>query len=193
MYLVSTIGRCGSSMLISTLQEYLLSVDNPKAKNHYYPVEVENHRPPVVGAIFLFGDITDVILSIRRSHERLGNEWIDLHNKNLNGDYENRYNYLKKDTFQLERMFDEWMRPQNFPLLTLKYEDMWENEDIISRFLGCPHFELPEFNQTSNKHGSGKESRFFRRAANKELVSDINKNYSSLIKKVNNFPSAKIW
>ena len=193
MYLVSTIGRCGSSMLISTLQEYLLSVDNPKAKNHYYPVEVENHRPPVVVAIFLFCDISDVILSIKKSHERLGDEWIDLHNKNLKGDYENRYNYLKKDTFHLERMFDEWMRPQNFPLLTLKYEDMWQNEDLISRFLGCPDFELPEFNQTSNKHGSGKESRFIRRAVNRELVSDINKNYSSLIKKVNNFPSAKIW
>jgi hypothetical protein len=193
MYLVSTIGRCGSSMLISTLQDYQLSVDNPKSKNHLYPKSVENHKPSVVGAIFLFGDITDVILSVRRCHERLGDEWIDLHNKNLNGDYENRYNYLKKDTFHLERIFDEWMSPQNFPLLTLKYEDMWKNEDIISRFLGCPDFELPKFNQTSNTHGSGNESRFFRRAANKELVSDINKTYSSLIKKVNNFPSAKIW
>ncbi len=193
MFLVSTIGRCGSSMFIFNLERLSLSVPQGKAKNHWYPNRVENHNPPISGAIFLFGDIIDVVLSVKRCQERFGDKWIDKHNINLNGDYENRYNFLNQDSFYLEKMFDSWMRPQKFPLLTLKYESMWENEDLIKQFLNYPDFKLPDFDQSGNKHGSGKEDRFFRRIKNRNDLLSINRTYSSLIKKVNEAPVAKIW
>jgi len=40
------------------------------------------------------------------------------------------------------RNFDSWMEKKDFPILYIKYEYLWENIDVVNKFLGF-EIDLP--------------------------------------------------
>jgi hypothetical protein len=45
----------------------------------------------------------------------------------------------------MEQIFDDWYRSHAFPLLAVRYENMWDNLDIISKFLDLDLSDFPPY------------------------------------------------
>tara|TARA_Y100000034_G_C6772921_1_gene344910 strand:+ start:69 stop:863 length:795 start_codon:yes stop_codon:yes gene_type:complete len=58
-------------------------------------------------------------------------------------------NYLFKDVLNLERHLDKWWRQNDFDILCVKYEKLYECQDIIEKFIGNSteenHLNLPPY------------------------------------------------
>lgn len=182
--ILAGMGRCGTTLLYNVVRDYnefvmdLASLsENFKKfaaiKTHDFAPEL---LPSNTKAIYLFGNPIDIVLSAHDA-EMVN---VDQHYIHMHGDAENKHNFEYSDTLQLEANFDSWHKKQNYPLLTLRYETLWENTAILNDFLGV-NIQLPE-----------RKRRTIRRLSNYE-EDKMKETYSSIINKVNHAEDSTIW
>ncbi len=178
-FIITTLGRCGSSMLYSVFKANKINMAGPKREtNHLYPDDIVKQFGTAVKVIFLYGDPIDVVLSVKQRGEEKGIDWVKLHFEHLKADFSDYDKIYEKDSLCLERMFDEFNKPQEFDLLIIGYEDIWNKIDIISDFCR-KKIKLPEFS---------KDKTFLRLQRRSNLAESesqmLQKTYASLIKKI---------
>ena len=109
--------------------------------------------PEHVKVIYLFGDPVDIVFSAKQLDEinltGVDSNFtsLDLHIRNLRGNYKDKGFLFEKDVLRLEKNFDSWFRKQSFPVLALRYETMWEHQDAIRDFTGFLDFRLPPYKE----------------------------------------------
>jgi len=145
-------------------------------KTHAFPPE---SLPENVKVIYMFGNPYDIVVS---AHKKM-NHWGSTHHFHLESDkYTPNDCVFKEDTMMLYEHFDAWLRPQSFPLITIRYETLFKEEtrQTISRFLGF-NFKLPAFKERQANWSSHPR---------KEEFSEI---YSDLALKIDAADDVRIW
>lgn len=118
--------------------------------------------------VYMFGDPLDAVLSFfdRRSRGRTilhgfsgkvgppQMDWVVTHCRHLGGDYERMdanwslEDYLEngEDLFRMEDHFDRWTTSKmSYPILTIRYETMWEHLPLIFAYLCLPQSRIRGF------------------------------------------------
>ena len=187
---VAGIGRCGTTLLtqaiwrsrrlMSVYQKSLGKCDFERGhvyKTHDGPNITKTQARPRV--IFMFGDITDVVISTSNKIDFWGKKHFE--HFNANGLLEHKELY-HKDILGLEELFDSWYQPQEFPLFTLRYESLYHDNTLeqLDKFLGFK-VKLPPFNK--------------RKTNQKDLpeLEILKKTYASLDTKIKSAEDVKIW
>ena len=89
--------------------------------------------------------------------------------------------WLSKDVLNLERHLDKWWKHQDkFNILCLKYESLFEHEDVINNFLGFP-ISLPTKKERNTDW------------LNSPYKEAMSKTYASLIEKYEQRPDYEIF
>jgi hypothetical protein len=107
------------------------------------------YLPPHVKVLYLFGNPVDLVLSSKQldglsvnpPDERFTG--LDLHIRNFRGDFSEKDKLFEKDVLRLEDNFYSWYKQQSFPLLAIRYETLWDNQDVLKEFTGYKNFKLP--------------------------------------------------
>ena len=208
--IVSSLGTVGSKMLRKSLETAGIKTKHGfSPSNHQYPafieklpktkkcLKVENFSKDDAKALiewrvlFIFADPIDIVLSVQNRLQDRGEKWLRHHFRNMNADFDDYERIHAKDALKLERFFDAYYRPQKFPLLTLRYETLWNHVETISRFVGRP-IQLPARNP--NNEWSGSIPRNVRRSLlDPKRLNEFQQTYGKLINKINCAEGAKIW
>ena len=124
--------------------------------------------------IYLFGNPMNIVISAHKYTN------IKLHYKHMNADVRNINKWHIYDSLRLEDNFDSWYKKQNFDLITVRYETMYNNlskiEEFINHKLEFPKYKKRRTNWLEHQH--------------KEL---LQKTYGNLNKKILNAKDIKIW
>ncbi|QQM32439.1 hypothetical protein JET14_10000 [Martelella lutilitoris] len=104
-------------------------------KTHDYPEGLSSTSD--VKCIFLFGSLADAALSVHSSVERFGEDWTKLHFKHLKSD-DSHESILDFDVLRFEDQMRRWGTYREHPVLCLRYDRLWENQNVISDFCGFP-------------------------------------------------------
>lgn len=119
-------------------------------KSHDYPPS--NHSNGHIKMIYTFADPLDVILSLIRLFNERGEDWIKLHYEHLGASYTNNFgNIINEDQLNLEVHLEKWLNETRFPIAFIRYENMWENQDKISKYLGF-EIQLPVYKKRKSKN-----------------------------------------
>lgn len=184
---VAGLGRCGTTMLFNAIRQKnefvrdLANLNNPDfeqfqaIKTHDF---APDQLPPHTKCIYLFGNPIEIVLS---AHGEKVNH--DEHYLNLHSSPSKKNKFAWEDTLGLETNFDTWMQPQKYPLLTLRYETIWQNIGLINEFIGF-QIGLPE--QIERQTNINKP-------IHSHHIHTIKKTYAPLEQKINQAPDAKIW
>lgn len=135
---MASIPRCGSTYLCHAIAKqagkpfkFVREFDNlpdvPVLKTH---VAAPETLPPDVRAIFLFGDPIAAVLSMLKSRNK-PKGW-------ANCGYTSAMppEIYERDDLGFERTFDSWTAGHSYPILSLRYETMFDYQDAISDFVG---------------------------------------------------------
>jgi len=175
---IGSTGRSGSTMLFDSVaksflrQRFHVDEDSPIGEiimrlmmgfvdrlsevDHFSPLMIKTHdvyslRYNIrnVKYIYIYGDPLDSALSVFNVVKKEGKEWFDLHKFHLKGEGEFS-DLFQKDVLNYENQIKSWLATQESNVLCVAYEDLWENAQVISEFLG---FELilPEKRKRSDK------------------------------------------
>lgn len=155
-------------------------------KTHDFPPA---YLPPHVKVIYLFGNPVDLVLSAKQLDGLTVNPpderftGLDLHIRNFRGNFSEKEQLFEKDVLRLEDNFNRWYKQQSFPLLAIRYETLWENQDAIKEFTGYGNFKLPP--QRPRKDIKSK--------CDEALLEKIRGIYVGLEKKIKTCDDAKIF
>lgn len=105
-------------------------------KTHDYPGPFTMNVP--LRAIYLYASPYDVVRSVLACRERYGEAWAAEHFAHLKADFALFDRILEQDALRLEEHFAAWVRPQAFPLIAIRYDALWESEEMLGDFLGAP-------------------------------------------------------
>src|SRR3990167_11343274 len=126
--ILASMGRCGSTMLFNALfdsNNFIIDLHNVfnAKKNTFFKTHdfAPASLPENAKCIFLFGNVTDVVISAHT--EAIVN--VKQHYVHLHANYEKRNNYIYEDVLRLEENFDSWNRKRPYPVLSIRYETMW--------------------------------------------------------------------
>ncbi len=102
-------------------------------KSHRYPNVLEGRER--VRAVFLFGSTMDAALSVHAQKSLRGEGWVKQHFEHLQRPY--RYDaLLSEDVLGFREQCIAWMGYQKAPVLCMRYEGLWDNQDKLSKFCG---------------------------------------------------------
>lgn len=186
--IISSLGRCGSTLLFENLDKFVFksflrdikyTPNEAIIKTHDYP---PNNLPYYCKCIFLFGNPYDIVTT---SYKKIiTQEEGEQHFLNFHVDSSKEYQeqILNKDVLQLEKLFDAWYQKQNYPLLTLRYETMWDHIDDIRKYVDDSTFDLPP----------KRERKVYKECENMDVES-MKQTYLSLYNKIQNAEDFKIW
>ena len=192
--IVAGMGRCGTSLVFSSIAEkledrsFVKHIENYSFENggvyktHDLPPLNLSGNPKV---IFMFGNPMNIAVSAdnvdKESRRNDNYEWSYAHYNHLHADVSKKDLFHKEDTLGLEKQFDLWCKPQTFPLLTVRYETMFYNLHTIKEFLGISDINFPEKipRKTNWKEHIFKE--------------DLEKTYKALNEKIILAPDIKKW
>ena len=166
---LSSIGRCGTTMLY----HYLIRSINPRdiSMNHSLPIKHWAGK-----CIFLFGDPRNSTVSAHKPMKSLVG-----HYNNLGGDFNKRERWYLEDTLKLERLFDAWYQPQPFSFISVRYETIWDNLDVLGKYLNIDFSNFPKKQERESdwrKHSRAKE---------------LEKTFAPLVNKMAKAEDIKIW
>lgn len=188
--IVAGLGRCGTTLVTKALSRdrgykhtFTVNLSNGSFinrmvyKTHSYPT-LESF-PENIKVLFLFGDLTDIILSTTKKI----NFWGESHYKHLHSDkFEPNEDLFYKDLLGLENHFNKWYRSHKFPMMSIRYEALFDKKTLsdIESFLGF-QLKLPAYKERSSK-------------SKRHPAYDLIRNtYSSLEEKINNAEDSRIW
>lgn len=147
-------------------------------KTHDYPPP---YLPKNVKVIFIFANPIDIVLSAKTLDKipvkGLNNDnftHLDLHIRNLRGNFEEKNLLFQKDVLKLSDNFNAWHKKHSFPLMTLRYETMWNYIDLVRWFTGFKNFNLPPH----------KKRRDLTLDYDQEILSKIKKVYKNLTEQI---------
>lgn len=174
-FIVNSIGRSGSQMLIKCLLDHKVNVlfHSRPHNNHFWPQQI----PETKKVVFIYADPISIYLSVR--NQPLW--WAQLHYENLRGDF-SQFRNCSVDSLGLERLFDAYMKPQRFSLLSVRYEKLWDNQDALSAFVGVK-ITLPTYRARKKRIDLVTEEEYFQ----------LQKTYDSLVMKMAGYPSVINW
>ncbi|MDN5869436.1 MAG: hypothetical protein L0H73_01750 [Nitrococcus sp.] len=129
---------------------------------------------PVRG-IFLFSRASDAALSVYSCYERFGKGWVEMHLRHLhaNGNF---VELLERDVLRLEEQVNGWVNETRFPVLAVRYEYLWDNEDKLRAFCDLP-ISLPKKRARVEKN------------IDQSYVMKANKLYSELDARIDEMPA----
>lgn len=155
-------------------------------KTHDFPPK---NLPPGVKVIYLFGNPIDLVLSAKQLDKLKVNPpderftGLDLHIRNFRGNFNNKEQLFEKDILRLEESFNRWYKEQAFPMLALRYETLWENQDAIREFTGYKSFKLPP----------QKPRKDLKSTCDKATLKKLSEIYSSLEQKIRSSDDVKLF
>lgn len=183
---IITVGRSGSSELISILEKRNINVIK-KPNNHLYPNELLNKFGENVRVIFITRTIRDVLISIKNKELDKGINWIKEHYKNLNSDFTKYNNLFVEDTLNFEKLYDSYKNTKIFSVLFIKYENLYceDNNDTVNmlNFFLSSELQCSDFKFDGNiKWATNKRVRL-----SKEEIIQIDKTFLSLENKIKTY------
>ena len=102
-------------------------------KTHGYPDEIAAVRG--LSVVYVFSRASAIATSVVSCEPRYGRAWVDLHLQHVRADgpFED---ITRRDVLRLEDQYTAWLQTSHsFPVLALRYENLWENVDALSDFL----------------------------------------------------------
>lgn len=151
-YITNGIGRCGTTLMFKFLSCYYKSykfvvnikdINNIKLnknsvfKTHSpFPPKKINHNTKV---IFMFGNIYNVACSYQKIWSVPAIKHLFLPPENL------KKNYLEEDIYKFDRHFNNWLKPQLYEVMAVKYEKMYEHIKEIMDFCGLEKTDINAF------------------------------------------------
>lgn len=144
-------------------------------KTHDYPPDQKFDNK--VRIIYIYSNPVDVVLSLIRLYDERGEEWMKEHFDHLKAPYKSFENIIDQDLLCLERHFDHWLEEKRFPIAFVRYEALWNHQKDLSEFLGFP-INLPLYRERTSKQEN-----------DKNIISKLEKTYSTLKKKILNCDS----
>ena len=208
LYIVSSLGRSGSSLLDGTIRESNLKEDknNYFWKTHYNAREIMNTAitdKKQIKNIFIFRDPVEIILSLlsiykdnRKEYSTIysagfdvgeGKKFIHSHCQNLRRDWDTPVSeivekfdklIIKSDILQLENMFDSFIENNRYDTLMVNYNSLWENKTQLEDYLQTK-LKLPK------RVDKDKKNKFEEIVSEKEY-NEIKNTYKRLSEKVDN-------
>lgn len=148
--LVAGLGRCGTSLMYEAIADSsrlyakaTFVVDLAGARFRGATVYKTHDFPPPrvqpgVKVIFMFGNPMNAAIS---SYENLD----ERHYRHVRSPHAADHDLIfDKDVLLMEEHFDRWMQPQAFPFLSIRYEDLFDDDVIqtVSDYIGQP-VQLP--------------------------------------------------
>ncbi len=157
---VGSLGRSGSSMLTRACAQGLLrlrdsdqSREDPRGlvqtawsldvatfqrgfvyKTHDYPSNCVV-PPAFVRFLYTYADPVDVVISLARQGETRGLPWLEKHADHMKVTITDFDRLYVEDIFALERHFDAWIGCTSLPLIAIRYDTLWNHQQLISDFL----------------------------------------------------------
>lgn len=183
---VITVGRAGSSELISILKKMKFDVID-KPNNHLYPNKLLSKFGKNIKVIFITRAINEVLLSIKNRELDKGINWVKNHYYNLNSDFTKYPRLYLEDTLNFEKLYDSYKNTNIFSVLFIKYENLYCKDNIktvnmLSYFLNC-ELEPSNFNFNNKNIWSSNKKNIL----SKEEIGQISKTFLSLENKINTY------
>lgn len=187
--IIAGIPRSGTTMMWYASQGMKPTSHMPRNYNPSTALVLKTHATPSklglplrqlpqMRAIFMFGDPIMSVISTRLRR------WDNKHFWNCGCTLSPREaDIYGKDILGYERMFDGWMKPQPFPLLTLRYETVHDNLAIIRKFLDHPSFHLPLRHERKTKLTDIRP----------DQLQSAAQTYASLARKIKQAQDAVVW
>ncbi|MDT9266490.1 tetratricopeptide repeat protein [Limnospira sp. PMC 1223.20] len=174
-FIVAGIPRSGTTMIFRVLAGLPPGNTTPR---HYFSSVKKTHAlapqklPKEYKVIFIFGDVINSIISTKSSRY----DKFHFLNCGCTKDPENTDIYLE-DALNYTAMFESWNQDNGYPVISVRYEAIYNNVDRISEFLGI-NLILPPFKPRSTKHSDCSD----------DQLQNIKTTYQNLIDKVQNAP-----
>jgi hypothetical protein len=129
--------------------------------------------------LFLFGRVSDSVLSVIQCRERYGRNWMEEHFRHMQacGSYEE---LAKRDVLRYREQIESWTNAANVQVLALKYETLWRNVAVVSNFVGY-HVEMPLWRPRAPANLSD------------ELVCQVRQTYAEHDALVDSLPDCRIY
>lgn len=117
-------------------------------KTHDFPYNLNSNIP--VKAVFLFGSASEAAISVYSCRDRYGSEWVKTHLEHLRavGQFDE---ILERDVLRFKEQIETWTNESRFDVLALRYESLWNYEQLLSDFLGF-QVHLPPRRSRSNQY-----------------------------------------
>ena len=148
-------GASGSSLLYDNLEKDVCPYNVAKSHSHHikwkgkeclkgaveggFMWEIEENDK----VIYLYSHPLNIVLSYHKKISHSPKDWSEGNPQysqflecNINKDFFK--SYLHEDILNLEKHLDNWWKQNNFDLLCIKYEKMYDCQDIIRKFLEGP-------------------------------------------------------
>lgn len=185
--IIAGLGRCGTSLVYFGLRQQGLGdgsmvidwgdVDFKDGYIYKTHAPAPETLPDNVKVIFMFGNPMNIALSVQ---QKFSGEFLKHHYRNLWADSSEHDKIFEKDTLNLEDNFDSWYKEQNFQMMTLKYETMFNHLDKIREFIGWNADFPSKISRSTNYDNHPKRE-------------ELNKTYKSLSDKIYSADEVKIW
>lgn len=154
-------GRAGSTLLYRTLIDYYVRhysrfyhsnqfafwarvmsrpVMEIKDIRWYHPPVIKAHSPAPVAErlnwkyIFVFSDPSQSVMSVQKVVAERGEDWFYEHQKNLGGSG-SISKLFEEDVLNYENQLKNWAFTGRSDILSIYYDDIWEREAEIQKFL----------------------------------------------------------
>ena len=141
---VASIGRSGSGILRTSISNCGITARKPDitsieqaipgtvCKTHIYPPKT---HPKHVRLIFTFANPVDIVFSLVNIHQNQGPTFFNAHKVHLGAPNAQYDKLFDEDVLGLERMFNAYMAVEDYPIIMVKYPNMFNSEAEISEFI----------------------------------------------------------
>lgn len=171
--------RLVTGMPVFNMEDLDYVSNKPQSVHCHSPFPFENYENINLKVIYMFGNIYNIVYSYLNYGD------VNKHAcRYLGIDFEDGAKNLKnKNIFNFKRHFDNWNKKHTYPVLSIRYEKMWNYSDQIRSFLNMNNFKFPIYRPRKTDWNSAPES-------DKKIICDL---YSEDYEYINSKPDFKIW
>ena len=200
-FILSSMGGCGSTFLHDYISQNSPIAKNinpnrfPPDKNCYKHRICPTDESQIKKSIFIYSDPVDAYLSLwKRDIVKCHLYNLGIENNVVFTSSENEFigrvdiDALLEfgDIYRFTEMFDCWLETKvSYPILFLKYEEIWNNLEELFEFVEIPSENIPKFPKKKQRTSSRTE-------LNKYQIASLKKIYEPLNEKINTMKGAEI-